>query len=379
MAINYVKFIRGTPTAFAKLTQKNSDTLYFISDVNSNTGALYLGEKLISGAVSSFEDLSNILINENLKNKDLLSYDINTQSWVNSSVVDAIGIMTGATKDSQGKAGLVPAPGIGQNDLFLRGDGTWVALNNTGIDNEVIVELNKNIEKNTNEISNIYKSIDDVTSVLNQKVDVSNVYTKEEIDNKIFESNNHLVRKIFTSIEEAYSFIATVTNPADYIYLISTNLENSNNKYTEYFYIDGSLEFVGSLDINLKGYATLEELQSIQNQIGVIETNVVDLVSLLNNSNEEIENVKISLEDIDTSITTLSNDLGEINSKIINLETDLNKLNTGFNSIVNEVTDIKTVLDKKVDQSDYDTTIEEINNDLTFIKESITWNNLSEN
>ena len=56
MAINYVKFIRGTPTAFAKLTQKDNDTLYFISETNSKKGSLYLGEKLISESIANLED-----------------------------------------------------------------------------------------------------------------------------------------------------------------------------------------------------------------------------------------------------------------------------------------------------------------------------------
>lgn len=33
--------------------------------------------------------------------------------------------MTGATQSVAGKAGLVPAPGVGSQDKFLRGDGTW--------------------------------------------------------------------------------------------------------------------------------------------------------------------------------------------------------------------------------------------------------------
>ena len=45
MAINYVKFIRGTPTAFAKLSQKDNDTLYFISETSSKKGSLYSSSK----------------------------------------------------------------------------------------------------------------------------------------------------------------------------------------------------------------------------------------------------------------------------------------------------------------------------------------------
>ena len=41
MAVNYVKFFRGTPTAFANLVEKNRDTLYFISETDEAKGSLY--------------------------------------------------------------------------------------------------------------------------------------------------------------------------------------------------------------------------------------------------------------------------------------------------------------------------------------------------
>jgi hypothetical protein len=44
----YVKFLRGTPAAWADLAVKDSETLYFISDTNGSRGKLYLGSKLIS-------------------------------------------------------------------------------------------------------------------------------------------------------------------------------------------------------------------------------------------------------------------------------------------------------------------------------------------
>ena len=39
------------------------------------------------------------------------------------------GVFTKATASAAGKAGLVPAPGAGKQDAFLRGDGTWEILN----------------------------------------------------------------------------------------------------------------------------------------------------------------------------------------------------------------------------------------------------------
>jgi uncharacterized protein (DUF927 family) len=59
----YVKFVRGTPTGFANLATKNNDTLYFISETNSNTGKLYLGSKLISGS-TDISSIGDIVIND---------------------------------------------------------------------------------------------------------------------------------------------------------------------------------------------------------------------------------------------------------------------------------------------------------------------------
>ena len=39
--------------------------------------------------------------------------------------------MTGATENTNGKAGLVPAPTTSDVKKFLRGDGTWVEISST--------------------------------------------------------------------------------------------------------------------------------------------------------------------------------------------------------------------------------------------------------
>lgn len=127
MAANYVRFNRGSPEAYANLIKKNSDTLYFVYSSDSDKGSLYLGDRLISGNVSNITDLEDLIITE-LQDKQILQYDIAQSAWVNKSIRDAIGIMVGASKDSQGSIGLVPAPGIGQQNLFLKGDGNWASI-----------------------------------------------------------------------------------------------------------------------------------------------------------------------------------------------------------------------------------------------------------
>ena len=128
---NYVKFFRGTPKAYAN-TVKNSDTLYFVSESDSNVGSLYLGSKLISGEINSLTELEDILLSEQLSDGSILVYDESQSSWVNKTIVEAVGLMTPATAETAGGYGLVPAPGAGEQNYFLRGDGTWAPIEASG-------------------------------------------------------------------------------------------------------------------------------------------------------------------------------------------------------------------------------------------------------
>ena len=132
----YVKFLRGTPSNWAALSnaEKDSDTLYFISEPDGKEGKLYLGPKLIAGggsgsSASSLKDLEDILISENVDAGSFLVYDKEKEKWVNKAasqvLASVIAVMKGATADKDGEAGLVPVPTQGQQNLFLRGDATW--------------------------------------------------------------------------------------------------------------------------------------------------------------------------------------------------------------------------------------------------------------
>lgn len=157
MAINttqyYVKFIKGTTKAFTNLVDKDPHTLYFISD-DDTSGKLYLGSKLISGGgeggsdspssgVVSLADLEDVVLST-LGNKQLLVYNAVKGKWENSSISTLISAMTGATKDVAGTAGLVPQPQAGDQNKFLRGDGTWVTLD---IDENLTNGILDNVEK----------------------------------------------------------------------------------------------------------------------------------------------------------------------------------------------------------------------------------------
>ena len=118
--MNYVKFLRGTPSAYAALSPKDADTLYFITATDATVGKLYLGDILVAGNVTP--DGTNIidslgeLIDVNLaglQSGQVLGF--NGVAWVPMTLPEAVSgsVMTGATATTAGSAGYVPAPQIG--------------------------------------------------------------------------------------------------------------------------------------------------------------------------------------------------------------------------------------------------------------------------
>lgn len=234
MAMNYVKFIRGTPEAFKKLTVKDKDTLYFISETDSQQGSLYLGNKIISESIASLEDLNNVLI-EDLQDKNLLSYDAGSEKWINKSIIDTIGIMTGAKNGTQGGAGLVPAPGIEQQDYFLRGDGVWAPIEAPG-------------DNNQNEFTNPTQIFEVVTNINESDMDAISRITKgKEVTN-----GDVAIVKILIS-NEKYSYTAYIYNGSQWG-AMDGNYRADNVYFDEDFIFTKS---IGTVSIPSSGNTTV--------------------------------------------------------------------------------------------------------------------------
>lgn len=141
MAINYVKFLRGTPDAYAALETKDANTLYFITATDSSVGKLYLGNTLVAGSITpdgtevidTLAELQDVNL-VGLKEGQVLGY--NGTNWVPMTLPEAIetSVMIGATADKDGSAGLVPIPKAGDHNKFLRGDGNWVEISTADVD-----------------------------------------------------------------------------------------------------------------------------------------------------------------------------------------------------------------------------------------------------
>jgi hypothetical protein len=86
MAVNYVKFRRGSIGDFLNLAKKDTDTLYFITTASGDV-ELYLGDALISGSAkddvgaTKLSELSDIDF-AGLADGDLLVYDAANSKWV---------------------------------------------------------------------------------------------------------------------------------------------------------------------------------------------------------------------------------------------------------------------------------------------------------
>ena len=262
---SYVKFVRGTVTAWNQLKAANKvydDTLYFIYEsADATTGSLYLGTKLIggtgSGGANSLADLTDVIVSE-ISNKDILIYS--GGSWINGTIEDIINLNTSILEiDSTGAitiAGFTEAEVGTIPQKNSSGKITWVAPGN----------------------------LSEITNINNQ---LQNIYNKEEV-NDLIASVNHLSYKKVGSLEEVNK---DATDASRYIYLVPTgNL--SGNIYDEYMVIDNQLEPVGSWEVNLNDYITNDELTAVlrdyvtvntfNTKVGEIETSINSLVEFKN-------------------------------------------------------------------------------------------------
>lgn len=119
MAINYVKFQRGSQAAYDALKtagKLDNDTLYFIyPEDNKSVGALYMGTRIISGgditiASATLDDLADVIVKGAGTNSFLVkgvdgNWNAKSLSDVTSLIKENLGDVTGASQVFQGTLG----------------------------------------------------------------------------------------------------------------------------------------------------------------------------------------------------------------------------------------------------------------------------------
>ena len=132
---SYVAFVKATETLWNKMesSQRLDNVLYFIVDgPDDSIGKLYLGHTLIADGNGITDVRVDNLLDvdiDAINGGDVLMYNMSTSKWENVSLASQIGnlikVFTPASEEKNGTVGLVPAPKAGEQDLYLKGDGSW--------------------------------------------------------------------------------------------------------------------------------------------------------------------------------------------------------------------------------------------------------------
>lgn len=321
--INYVKFIRGTASAFNKLTNKDDNTLYFICEKGASSGELYLGSKLISGRTSGTDPEIEDVITTNVQDKQILIYDEQKQAWINASINILIDTMIGATETTDGANGLVPKPMAEDRNKVLSGGGKWVEPTSLIKVDSKIFKVSETGELTINPSPSTAKPGDILSIGENQDFTwvTPNYYTKNQIDDLL---NNRLTRKKVEKIEDIDLSATDVNN---YIYLVPNNNTEGSDIFDEYVVIDGRIERIGSSTIDFDGYVKTEELNKY-----IPKTDFTPVVNKINELDERIS----KLDENYISIEKYSSEVGDLNKLIRKVTKEDGELST----LVDEINDI---------------------------------------
>lgn len=317
---NYVKFLRGTVTAYNNLANKDKDTLYFITEnKDSTTGKLYLGSVELSGSINESGIVDYLSELEDVDTAGAVQNNIlgfNGTKWVPMDVnaLVQVSVMGGANADVAGTAGLVPAPAAGEENYFLRGDGLWAPITKHSVQ---IFE----IELNENEAHEdaIVRAVGEAILVVGDFVIIKNANER---------------------ISYIYNGIAWIALNNEYLTYIN-ELQKSINDITDVLIGDNGLQ--NQID-NLQSELT----QDIENLNVAVENKAdeADLETL----REALEN-KAEKSDLDNKANV--NDIytkQEVNTAIATAVSAADHLKR---KIVNEYADIQKYIEEHTDADQY--------------------------
>ena len=256
----FVKFSRGLVSQYETLKRNNkidNDTLYLIyENTSSETGQLYLGNKLISSTnISSINlsDISDINMPEELVDGMLLQYISQTGKWEAKPIDDVLSDYSGTNPGS----GILVVDDLDsienphKDDIVIQGkelfiyDGEkWEPLTVSDLENKISnLEEKVGQEKNTeNEqpATGLYKKLDDLRNELDA-----------QIDSKIANAQ-HLRYQVVSSLDDI--LLDNEEETKNTVFLVPKNNASTDDGYDEYLVDNGALEKLGSWTGDLTGY-----------------------------------------------------------------------------------------------------------------------------
>ena len=379
---SFVKFSRGLSSIYNNLQTKDPDTLYLVYDsVNSGTGSLYLGNKLISsvsggGSATALADLSDVSLEGTLEDGMLLQYNESTGGGQWEAVPLSDIIPSGIGNDISFVEALneISLPNetdiaIIGNDAYVYDGEDWVQLSNSSLASRIAaLETSVGHPADVSEgiaASGLYADIASLQTSL------SNVYTKAE-------TNSYVASQIAAVQHLKYEIVASIasidTTKENTIFLVPKSETGTNNGYDEYFVINGDLEKIGSWDVDLSNYVQTNDSRLLTDA----QKTKLDAITLDSNDNLTITASQVS--DLSTAITNgqyiKSVEVGSFNVtnagelQLIGIPSSLLSgyvTTTTFNNTVGDLTQLNNRV------ANDSTLVDEIN----VIKESIIWNTLT--
>lgn len=152
--------------------------------------------------------------------KDSVHYDGTWDAATNSPA------LVPGDKDSTGKYYLVTSNGVfdgiqyNKGDLIINADGQWIKIDNT----DLVTSVNGKIGDVVIRIADI----ENLQNILDSKANSSDVYTKQEIDNKLADLENLPIVKGFVTVLSELPESATGGDK----YIMSTQVGSGSTRYT---------------------------------------------------------------------------------------------------------------------------------------------------
>lgn len=326
---NFVKFQRGSATAYANLQKKDNDTLYFVYDSTNPSagGLLYLGTVLIGGTGSllnsvAMSDITDVDLTD-IADGALLQYKVTSNKWeaVMPSDVGAtgggatsvnVGILVDDETVAQALDRLNASPNEGDitivnGEPYIYDGSTWRALTSTDISGRVsalettVGTLNSGVATLTSSVASLETQM-------------------AAVDGKIasaISSANHLTYAVVGSISEVDDAI-TSGGPelGRTVFLVPNTNNTTGNLYDEYMVVNNNKELLGNFgSVDLSGYVITGDFNSA---VGTLTSSINALTSSLSNY-LIVSRFETEVGDINNLYTATGDSSATVIDEIINI------------------------------------------------------------
>lgn len=303
----FVKFQRGTQAQYDNLKRANrleTDALYFIYDSTApqNGGLLYMGDILIGGTgsavgASALNDLSDVdLSGITLLDGMVLQYNSMSQAWEPVQLSELLpginsGSKTGAQTDADVLSAVDPTPLEGDivfvdGTTYIYNGSTWQLLVGQSLEDRVSA-----LETTVNDLED---AIDDVDSKI--ATAISNA--------------NHLSYEIVQQLPQIANASTNV------VYLVGDGTTTGDDKYQEYMLVNNHFEKIGNFAPDLSGYATIQQLEVVQDSISSVQ-DALDNYVLLSTYTAQVGNINDLRTKTGNNNDTVISVLGQVYDSVI--------------------------------------------------------------